>query len=114
MSTLNVQQIVHGGLSPSYVSCGGLPEGDEFVNNGRTFIHLKNTNISTWKVTVNSQKLCDQGHDHDLIVSIPLTDGERLIGPLSTARFNDGAGKVKLTYDGVSSLTIAVFELPAA
>lgn len=114
MATLDVQQIVHGGLNPSYVSCGGTPEGDEFVNNGRTFIHIKSTAIQSWTITVNSQKLCDQGHDHNLAVMIPMTDGERLIGPLSTTRFNDGAGKVKLTYDGVTNMTIAVFQLPAS
>lgn len=111
MATLNVQTIVHGGLEPAYVSCSGLPEGDEFPNNGKTFIHLKSTAIQDWTVTVHSEKDCDQGHEHDLEVKIPRDDGDVMIGPFKTERFNDASGKVDLTYTGVTSMVIAVLSL---
>lgn len=107
MATLTVQQIDLDGEAADYVACAG--GGDEFVNNGKTFIHLKNTNAATRTVTVNSQRACDQGFDHDQAVIIAATTGDVMIGPFPTSRFNDAAQKVQLTYSAVTNLTIGVF-----
>ena len=109
MATLTVQDIVLTGLNPSYVvSAVG---GDEFANDGKTFIHVKNGHTSAWVVTVDSVAPCSQGYDHNAVVSIPAS-GERIIGPFDKHRFDDSAGKVQITYDGVTVLTIAAIRLP--
>lgn len=109
MATLTMQKPTLSGIALTYSNCSA--GGDEFVNNsGRVCIHVKNGNTAAQTVTVNSQKPCDQGYDHDVVVSIPASS-DRLIGPFTTDRFNDANGKVQITYSGVTSMTIAAIEL---
>ena len=108
MSTLNVQKVVLAGLSPTYGEAA--VGGDEFVNSGREFIHVKNGHTSPQTVTVNSQAVCSQGFDHDIPVEIPASE-ERMIGPFPKDRFDDAGGKVQITYSGVTALTIAAVQV---
>ena len=108
MSTLNVQKVVLAGLSPTYGTAAA--GGDEFVNSGREFIHVKNGHTGPQTVTVNSQEPCNQGYDHDAPVEIPASE-ERMIGPFPKDRFDDAGGKVQITYSGVTALTIAAVQV---
>jgi hypothetical protein len=109
MSTLTNQSIVAAGLEATYAACAG--GGDDFVNSGKDFIHIKNGHTSPQTVTINSQAACNQGFDHDIAVEV--TNGEeRLIGPFPKDRFNNASDKVLLTYSGVTALTIAILRLP--
>lgn len=109
MATLTVQDIDLDGEAADYVACAA--GGDQFANTGREHIHVKNTNAATRSVTVNSQRACDQGFDHDVAVVIPATTGDVMIGPFPTERFNDGSNNVLITYSAVTGLTIGVFKL---
>ncbi len=82
--------------------------GGDYIQNdtGRVVLHAKNGSGSAITVTVASQRPCDQGSTHNLVVSVP-AGGDRMIGPLPTARFNDEDGRVQITYSGVTSLTVA-------
>src|SRR5262245_4469467 len=88
----------------AYVACAG--GGDTFVNDGKTFFHVKNTNAATRTVTANSVTACDQGFDHDIAYVVGATTGECFAGPFPTARFGT---TVTLTYSAVTNLVIAVF-----
>lgn len=107
MATLAAQTVVRAGLAPSYSSCAA--GGDEFVNTGKEFIHLKNGHTSAQTVTIETTKTIDGLAVADRDVEVPAS-GERMIGPFPTATYNDGENKAQLTYDGVVSLTIAVFD----
>lgn len=109
MSTLSVQIVVLGGLTPSYGAAAA--GGDEFVNSGREFFHAKNGAGVSQTVTVNSQAVCNQGFDHDAAVAIPAGQ-ERMIGPFPKGRFDDANGKVQVTYSAVASLTVAAIRVP--
>ena len=109
MATLTKQSVVLTGLNPSYVAAAA--GGDEFVNSGRAFIHVKNGGAGSIDVTVDSQAPCSQGYDHDAVVAVPAGE-ERMIGPFPKDRFNDSSEKVQITYSGVTSVTIAVVEVP--
>jgi hypothetical protein len=109
MATLNVQQVVLAGLEAAYVACGA--GGDDFVNSGKAFIHVKNGHTSPQTVTVNSQASCSQGFDHDVAVEVTNAE-DRMIGPFAKDRFNNSSGKVLITYSGVTALTIAIIEVP--
>jgi len=109
MATLDVQRVILAGLTPSYDNAA--VGGDEFVNSGRAFIHVKNGGGTSIDVTVDSQTSCNQGVDHDAVVPIPASE-ERMIGPFRQDRFNDTAGKVQIAYSGVTTVTIAVIEVP--
>ena len=109
MATLSVQTIVLGGTAPSYAAAGA--GGDEFVNSGREFLHIKNGGVGSIDVTINSQRPCDQGYDHDVVVAVG-AGAEKMIGPFPKSRFDDANGKVQITYSGVSSVTVAVLQVP--
>lgn len=97
------------GLKPLYTACSA--DGDQFLNSGRDFIHIKNGAVSPQTVTAVGQTPCNEGSLHDLVIAIPASE-ERMIGPLPTTRFNDVNGYVQLTYSAVVTLTIAIIRLP--
>jgi hypothetical protein len=110
MATLTKQVVSLTGIEPSYQAAAA--GGDEVVNSGRIFIHVKNANGSTARqVTVDSQAPCSQGYDHDAIVSVPASN-EKMIGPFPKDRFNDSGGKIQISYDNEADLTIAAIEVP--
>lgn len=109
MSLRTPQVIITEGITPALTAAEA--GGDEWVNSGREFIHVKNSGAET-TVIINSQALCDQGVDHDITVTIPLTTGWKMIGPFPKNRWNDTAGKVQLTYGDHTNLTIGIVRLP--
>ena len=109
MSLRTPQVIALAGIIPTLVAAEA--GGDEFVNSGRDFIHVKNSGAET-TVIINSQVNCSQGVDHDVTVTIPLTTGWKMIGPFPKDRFNDTAGKVQITYGDHTNLTIGIVRLP--
>ena len=110
MATLTPQVVTLLGIIPTLVAAE--VGGDEFVNSGRDFIHIKNTDAAAMDVTIDSQKPCSQGEDHDCVVNIPATSGEKFIGPFPKDRFNDEGGKVQITYSAVTGVTIGIVRVP--
>lgn len=108
MATLSSQSINRTGLEPSFASCAS--GGDEFVNNGNEFIYVKNGDGSPHTVTIATPATVDGLAVADREVAVPAGE-ERIIGPFPKATYDDTAGKVQLTYDAVTSLTIAVLKL---
>lgn len=110
MATLTVQQIARAGITPTYAACAG--GGDAFPNDGRTFIQLKNTNAANRTVTVATQVTVDGKAVADDAIVIPLTSGDKMIGPFPPDIYNDANGLVQLTYDAVTNLTVAAVRCP--
>lgn len=110
MAQLTPQVVVLTGITPTLVAAEA--GGDEFVNSGRDFIHIKNANAAAMDVTIDSQVDCNQGVDHDIMVNIPATSGEKFIGPFPKDRFNDEGGKVQITYSAVTDVTIGIVRVP--
>ncbi len=109
MATLSVQTINHTGLAEALAAVA--VGGDQFQNDGRIFIHVKNTNVATRVVTINSQSNCSQGADHDIAVTVPANTGDVMIGPFPPSRFDDGSGFVQVTYESEVDVTIAAIRL---
>lgn len=105
MAELVVQEVLLTGLEPAYVAAAA--GGDYFANDGKTLLEARNASGGNITVTVASQKTCDQGATHNAAVVVPLTTGQRMIGPFNRTRFNDANGRVQITYSGVTSLTVA-------
>jgi hypothetical protein len=101
MSLRTVQAATTAGVALAYAAADVA--GDTFDNNGRVGFHVKNGGASPCVVTVNSVTACDQGFDHDLVVTVP-AGSDRIIGPFPTARFGT---PVEVTYDQVTSVTVA-------
>ena len=105
MAVIAPQTIDLDGEHADYAAAVGP---DTFVNDGRTYLHVKNTNGATRTVTIDSTRSCDQGFDHDVAVVIPATTGDELIGPFPTARFGTTC---TVTYSAVTGVTVAAFKL---
>lgn len=109
MAAITVTEIPKTGVAPPSLSAANAG-GDTFVNDGKTFLHVANGSGGALTVTVDAQRLCDQGFDHDAIVSVP-AGTERYIGPFPKNIFNTTGGVCDVSYSGVTSLTIGALKL---
>jgi hypothetical protein len=108
MAELVVQTISLTGNKPVTVQ-GGL-NGDSFVNDGQTYLYVKNTGASSNTVSIESRKQCNQGHYHNISVSIPASE-ERQIGLFPPDRFNDIGKRIVVTYGLGTNLQVAAIKL---
>jgi len=107
MATLTAQTVVRAGLEATYASCAA--GGDEFVNTGDEFIHIKNAAVADQTVTIATPATVDGLAVADRAVVITASE-ERFIGPFPSSTYNDANSKVQLTYDAVITMTIAVLK----
>jgi hypothetical protein len=106
VALLTVYPISRAGDSKAYVAADVA--GDTFPNDGKTFLHYKNTNAATRTVTANSIRPCDQGFDHNETCVVGATTGDEMMGTFPPSRYNDPTtGLVGVTYDAVTNLTVA-------
>jgi hypothetical protein len=109
MATLAVTQLLAtGAVEPALTAAAG--GGDQFPNNGRTYLKVTNGGGAPITVTIASQRSCDQGSTHNTTNSI--TNGTtELMGPFPTERFNDALGMVQVTYSAVTTVTVGAFSV---
>lgn len=105
---LTVQTVTRAGLKPSYDSAAA--GGDSFPRrSGDTVLHVKNGDASQHTVTIVSQASPGPGEaSANEDVAIPAGE-ERFIGPFPEA-FEDADGLVQITYDAVTSVTVAAID----
>ncbi len=105
---LTAQQIVNTGIAPSYAAAAEA--GNDFVNDGRVFLHVKNT--GTIKVmTIATPRKVDGLDVEEVTVTIPATTGDKVVGPFAAETFNQAGGLVYVTYDSHSDVTVALLRL---
>lgn len=108
MATLTAEALAAAGLDATYAAADAA--GDEFAWSQGTFAHVKNDDASPHTATVVSQATARPGiAPADIDVSIPAGE-DRFIGPLDRNLFADSNGNVQLTYDDVTSVTLAVLK----
>jgi hypothetical protein len=105
MALLTVQTPSLSGVEPTFAAATATT-GDTFANSGREVLYVKNGAGVSTDVTIDSVTACDQGFDHDIVVTV-LAGDEAIIGPFPTGRFNDGGGLVEVICDPVATVTIA-------
>ena len=116
MATLTVQTIdLTSGVAPTYASAAA--GGDEYANDGKTYIHLKNASGGSITVTVTVQQSAVDSQQFGRLVPANRTftvgaGAERIIPFLSAGGYNNSNGRVALTYSGVTSLTVAAIQAP--
>ena len=114
MAALATQVVKESGLAPTYAACNA--GGDTCTPGAATFLHVKNTGGSPLTVTVDDVGSPIPGGsaaNPDLVVSIPATTGDKMIGPITPERFARASdGQAAITYSGVTGLTIAVVQGP--
>lgn len=105
-TVLTVTPLARTGVTPALAAANA--DGSTFANDGRTFLHLKNTNGTARNVTIASSVTVDGLAVADVTVQIPLTSGDKMIGPFEPGIFGT---TVTITFDAVADLTIQAFRV---
>lgn len=105
MALLAQQVVALSGTTPTYsaaaasttVACGE-----------RSFLHVKNTNGSSMTVTLTTTARVRGQLAADVVVTVPATTGDKLIGPLTSDLFAGASdGTCAITYSSTTSVTVA-------
>ena len=105
MATIAAQTISRTGLEAVYSAAAS--GGDNFVNTGKEFLHVKNGSAGDITVTIVTSATVDGLAVSDRAVVVTANE-ERFIGPFPTPYYNNASSQVALTYSGVTTLTLAV------
>lgn len=113
MANQAVQDIAETGLNPSFVAAAA--GGDDYLNGDRTFLVVKNGLVAV-VVTIAVQRT---DFDIDkfgkvtfaaLVINVPADEERWIKAPI--APYTDGNGKVQVTYDDVTNVTVAAVKMP--
>lgn len=109
---LVAQQIVRdsSGLTPNY----STPAQTDLRipnNDGRMFLHVKNSNAATRTVTVTTPGEIAGLAISDLVATVPLTSGDKMIGPFPPGVFNQTDGSVYVDLESTAGITLALLRL---
>lgn len=109
MAELTVQAVTRAsdGLEPTYAAASG--GGDTVRVAENLFLHVKNGDASAHTVTVATPGTVAGLAIADLTATIPASE-ERMIGPIDQ-NFRASTGLASITYDGVTSVTIAAIRI---
>jgi hypothetical protein len=111
MARLTVQALSTAGLTPAFVAAATIL-GDEFLNDGHTFLYIKNSVAATNAVKIASKVApVPKG-----LVAIDVTaevsaSGERMGGFFDQGAYNDSSGCVQLSYTTHTGLTLAAISV---
>lgn len=108
-TALTVQQIVRTGLNATFAAADGTNQ-NQFANDGRTYLHVKNGGGSSINVTIDTPGSVDGLAVSNLVVAVP-NGGERIIGPFPTNIYNQTDGNVYVDWSAVTSVTAAAIRM---
>jgi hypothetical protein len=99
MATLTTQVISIAGTAPTY---GAAAASTKVVCGERTFLHVKNAAGSSMTVTLSATAKVRGQAVADLVVTVPATTGDMMIGPITQDLFaglSDGLASVGYSAD---------------
>jgi hypothetical protein len=112
ITVLAIQTMSRDGLEPTFSAANA--DGHTFANNGRTFIQAFNDAAVDIEHTFATPGQVDGLDIEDLVVDIPAGE-DRIIGPFPPSIYNTEPGVtdvVTLTFESVTTLTIAAINMP--
>lgn len=104
----------NNGLTPAYTSVNAT---DVYFaqNDGRLFLHVKNTNAGSGTVTVQTPGTVDSQATlaiTDLVATVPQTSGDKMIGPFPPDIYNNVSGQLRITFSLATGMSVAAVRLP--
>lgn len=105
MATLTPQKADFDGLAPVFAAADVA--GDEFPWAQQTVLYVKNGDASPHTVTIASQYTARPGLTPTDVEVVVAAGEEAVIGDLTRDGFRDANGNVQVTYDAVTSVTVA-------
>lgn len=111
MAELTVYTIDYDGVDveSAYTAAAA---SQEFANDGRTFVHVKNTDSSSHTITFVTTRTVEGLAVADNTVTISANTGEQMIGPFPTGTYNASDGNIDITWSDTTGMSIGVFKLP--
>lgn len=109
--SITVTTILNSGITPSY-GATDYTTGHEFLNDGRVFLHAKNTNGAQRTLTIQTPATAGGLAIAEVAVVLAATTGDKIIGPFDPTIFNQAGGLVNVDLDASAGVTIAAFKLP--
>ena len=103
-----VQQLARAGVAPAYAAAAA--DENQFSNDGRTFIHILNVGAEM-TATFQTPGLMDGLAIGERIVTIPLTTGNKMVGPFPPDMYNQSTGVVYVDWSRESDVTFAVVRM---
>lgn len=103
---------VTSGVTPTFASASTAT--NSFVNDGETFIEVKNASAAAVNITVTTASTVGGLAIADLSYTVPATTGDRMIGPFDPTLFNASDGTINVDFGGnvAATVTVAAFKLP--
>jgi hypothetical protein len=108
MAILSAQRLPLGGLQPTYANAAS--GGDQAPTGEKLVLHVRNDDASAKTVTVATPGTVGGLAVADASQVIP-ADGDAFI-PLKSSFRDPMTGRAAITYSAVTSVTVAVLQLP--
>jgi hypothetical protein len=112
ITVLAIQTMSRDGIDPTYSAANA--DGHTFANSGRAFFQAFNGGASDIECTFATPGQVDGLDIEDLVVDIAAGE-DAIIGPFPPSIYNTEPGVtdvVTVTFEGVSSLTVAAIVMP--
>lgn len=110
MAVLTVQQLVVAGAVPTYAAAAGAGDSFPCTKPGRTWVHAKNGSGGSLNVIVGSQGVARSGLTPAANTVAIAAGAEKMI-LVDDPVWVDANGNVQLTYSGVTTLTVGIFQI---
>jgi hypothetical protein len=104
MALLSIQQVLITGTTPSY---GAVAASDTLVPDSRGFLIVKNASGTSDNAVVVVPGSTYGQANPDVTVAVPITTGERWIGPLTPDLADPTTGLITITHSQTASVTCA-------
>lgn len=105
MALLSIQQVAITGTTPSY---GAVASTDTIVPDDRAFLIVKNASGTADNVVVVVPGTTYGQANPDVTTTVPITTGERWIGPMTAALADPTTGLISVTHSQTTSVTCAL------
>lgn len=105
MALLTPQQVGITGATPVY---GAVAASDTLVPDERSFLIVKNTSGTADTCTVVIPGVEYGQNRPDVTLAVPITNGERWIGPFTPDMADPATGLVTVTHSQTASVTCAL------
>lgn len=107
MAALSIFHPGSAGAAPGFVAVNGGGDSFPIVSRSQKF-HFKNTDVAARTITFTAQNKCNLGFLHHVAVVVP-AGAERLVDDIDPGIYGDATGRVQLTYDAATGLSVESF-----
>lgn len=109
MALLTPQVVSLAGTTPTYSAAAA---STTVPCDERNFLHVKNTNGSSMTVTLTATGRVRGQLAADVVVTVPATTGDKMIGPIPAELFAGAVdGTCAVTYSATTSVTVALLRI---